>query len=1025
LEEEERSPGDGVESSSKRGVSEGLPREGLHLDVCSKIPLPRSKIPTTPKSAPARHVPDHSWSLARDEHTPSPRHNTYSVSGSSPQSRSTDSSLNQSQNSHFLNQSAVDSLLNQSGDSSYKDSSYIVQESGDSPFKVDSNDLPYKVLETGGDMPYKVLDSADSPYKARSSGDSPFLREQETGDSPFLRDGSTGDSPFLRHPSSSRLPFVPLQDKSSSSGSGSGSTSTDSDGSIQEGEGRRARKKNYEAFVMTGDRMINLAKTPAHMDFQSKYYRPTLEPAKASSSSLPASPVEPTEDKAVNVREQPSVRRSLVRNSKSEDQLALDHSDQFLQLDEDDKLGSSCHTLLDNSDSILDASQEQLVAATPARPSASRPPHVSSESSSSRSPSKGSSTDQLISSQPSDEACSPDFSTSSLISCSEHYNGESLLDNMSPQSPSSPDTPEWSLIANGESFHKDVSVSSHTRKSSRKEKKESKSSSHIGQNGERSNNNDSMITNRDNRVIITIGNTNGHEHQVNGMSSPGTSSGTITPDLGYSELQEEAPSLPATSPPPLHPPSPNISSEEESDMDSLHSYHPPVKVVDIPSAVRLGKRLYNLEGFRKSDVSRHLSKNNDFSRAVAEEYCKLFSFSDLTLDAALRAFLVRFSLTGETQERERVLLHFSKRFLECNPNKKGPDAFQSHDSVHTLTCAIMLLNTDLHSDNLQRRMTPEEFVENLAELNDGQNFPDDLLKNIYFSIKVSAIEWVLDEEEEQESVPLQRATPSSPETNSSPSTGDVSSSVNLSGSQAGGFNPFLTLPDPNTAVDYKRGYVMRKCCFDAHGKKTKMGKRGWKMFYLTLRDMVLYCFKDEKSMRTPGAFESNANAVRVHHAVAISAIDYTKKQFVFRLGTSDQAEFLFQTSDDKELMTWVETINTVVARYSSPPLPAPCSNSSKFQRPLLPSSRSNLSLGDQVASHRRQVSELSQELSDHTANPLPRGTKSGMVVQFREKAEFLSGEIARYSVYAAALEAAAHKQENNQMASSPLKAITS
>ena len=58
-------------------------------------------------------------------------------------------------------------------------------------------------------------------------------------------------------------------------------------------------------------------------------------------------------------------------------------------------------------------------------------------------------------------------------------------------------------------------------------------------------------------------------------------------------------------------------------MDSLHSYHPPVKIVDIPSATRLAKRLYNLEGFRKSDISRHLSKNNDFSKAVAEEYCKV------------------------------------------------------------------------------------------------------------------------------------------------------------------------------------------------------------------------------------------------------------------------------------------------------------------------------------------------------------------------------------------------------------------
>ena len=51
------------------------------------------------------------------------------------------------------------------------------------------------------------------------------------------------------------------------------------------------------------------------------------------------------------------------------------------------------------------------------------------------------------------------------------------------------------------------------------------------------------------------------------------------------------------------------------------------------------------------------------------------------------------------------------------------------------------------------------------------------------------------------------------------------------------------MPDASTAVDYKRGYVMRTSCFDAHGKSPKLGKRGWKMFYLTLRDMSLYCFK--------------------------------------------------------------------------------------------------------------------------------------------------------------------------------------
>lgn len=63
------------------------------------------------------------------------------------------------------------------------------------------------------------------------------------------------------------------------------------------------------------------------------------------------------------------------------------------------------------------------------------------------------------------------------------------------------------------------------------------------------------------------------------------------------------------------------SSEDESDVDSLHSFQYSPKAVDIPSAIRLAKRLYSLDGFKKSDVSRHLSKNNDFSRSLLSTNC--------------------------------------------------------------------------------------------------------------------------------------------------------------------------------------------------------------------------------------------------------------------------------------------------------------------------------------------------------------------------------------------------------------------
>ena len=115
------------------------------------------------------------------------------------------------------------------------------------------------------------------------------------------------------------------------------------------------------------------------------------------------------------------------------------------------------------------------------------------------------------------------------------------------------------------------------------------------------------------------------------------------------------------------------------------------------------------------------------------------------------------------------------------------------------------------------------------------------------------------------------------------------------GKTSGGVNPFLTLPDPTTTTDYKKGYVMRKCCVDPNGKKTKLGKRSWKMFFLSLRDMVLYCFKEEKSLRLEGAFCDLNNAIRIHHGLAERATDYSKKQFVFRLHTADQVSYTFKS----------------------------------------------------------------------------------------------------------------------------------
>lgn len=86
------------------------------------------------------------------------------------------------------------------------------------------------------------------------------------------------------------------------------------------------------------------------------------------------------------------------------------------------------------------------------------------------------------------------------------------------------------------------------------------------------------------------------------------------------------------------------------------------------------------------------------------------------------------------------------------------------------------------------------------------------------------------------------------------------------------------------------------------------------------------------------------NAILIHHALATKACDYRKKQHVFRLQTADQAEYLFQTSDSKELQSWIDTINYVCAAFSAPPLEGGVGSQKRFQRPLLPNTQTKFNL---------------------------------------------------------------------------------
>jgi hypothetical protein len=82
-------------------------------------------------------------------------------------------------------------------------------------------------------------------------------------------------------------------------------------------------------------------------------------------------------------------------------------------------------------------------------------------------------------------------------------------------------------------------------------------------------------------------------------------------------------------------------------------------------------------------------------------------------------------LKAETQQVDRILEEFSRRFWECNPNRLYGSASAYMPPffhllvansligvVHAVTYSLLLLNTDLHVADISSRMSRTQFVRN-------------------------------------------------------------------------------------------------------------------------------------------------------------------------------------------------------------------------------------------------------------------------------------------------------------------------
>ncbi|KAG8129170.1 hypothetical protein E2320_016009 [Naja naja] len=112
--------------------------------------------------------------------------------------------------------------------------------------------------------------------------------------------------------------------------------------------------------------------------------------------------------------------------------------------------------------------------------------------------------------------------------------------------------------------------------------------------------------------------------------------------------------------------------------------------------------LYKGEGLNKTAIGDYLGERDEFNIQVLHSFVELHEFTDLNLVQALRQFLWSFRLP---------------------------------DTCYVLSFAIIMLNTSLHNPNVKDKPTVERFIAMNRGINDGGDLPEELLRNLYESIK--------------------------------------------------------------------------------------------------------------------------------------------------------------------------------------------------------------------------------------------------------------------------------------------------
>eukprot|EP01130_Rhizamoeba_saxonica_P012880 TRINITY_DN5472_c0_g2_i1.p1 TRINITY_DN5472_c0_g2~~TRINITY_DN5472_c0_g2_i1.p1 ORF type:complete len:792 (-),score=153.55 TRINITY_DN5472_c0_g2_i1:123-2243(-) len=145
--------------------------------------------------------------------------------------------------------------------------------------------------------------------------------------------------------------------------------------------------------------------------------------------------------------------------------------------------------------------------------------------------------------------------------------------------------------------------------------------------------------------------------------------------------------------------------------------------------------LRNNRGLSKKKIGIYLGKNKDFNKKVYREYCRTFKMNSANYLEDFRFFFESYLIPGEAEIISRLLTIWSEEYYEVRKDIPGYPV-KSADGLYFLSYCIIMANVSLHNPNMtdKDRMSYNQFISSLEDENDGDNFPEQFLYDIYHGI---------------------------------------------------------------------------------------------------------------------------------------------------------------------------------------------------------------------------------------------------------------------------------------------------